>query len=188
MVPKTAAANFSHPLTMAIVDHVADAESSNKSTKPIGDNTNGNLVDATNLQLPPAIDSPMESNMAATSKLSEPNIPMIISSNVTVIKQTEDIKDAISYAPMTLTHNSQSIGLNGSTLTPTTTPFDESNEFLDFLANLTEANGDILSLYDNLGLEPTVVTTLPIPTEEELEKDMGKSFLATPSMLIVFDD
>ncbi|KAK8972964.1 hypothetical protein V6N11_031152 [Hibiscus sabdariffa] len=139
MVPKTVAANFSHPSTMAIVDHVADAESSNKSTKTIGDNTN-------------------------------------------------DTKDAISYAPMTLAHNSQSIGLNGSTLTPTTAPFDESNEFLDFLANPTEANGDIPSLYDNLGLESTAVTALPIPTEEELEKNMGKSFLGTPSMLIVFDN
>ncbi|KAL4302019.1 hypothetical protein GQ457_10G009570 [Hibiscus cannabinus] len=106
----------------------ADAESSNKSTKPIGDNTND--------------------------------------------------KDAISYAPMTLAHNAESIGLNGSTLTPTTAPFDEFNEFLDFLANPTEANGDIPSLYDNLGLESTVVTALPIPMEEELEKDIvGWAFL-----------
>ncbi|KAK8507011.1 hypothetical protein V6N13_024950 [Hibiscus sabdariffa] len=51
-----------------------------------------------------------------------------------------------------------------------------------------EANDDNPYLYDNLGLESTVVTALPIPTEEELEKDMGKSFLATSSMLIVFDE
>ncbi|KAK8526527.1 hypothetical protein V6N13_034455 [Hibiscus sabdariffa] len=128
----------------------------------------------------------------ATSKLPPTAVPKTAAanlshpSNVAIVGQ--DTKDAISSDPMTLAFKSQSIGLNGPTLTPTTGPFEESNEFLDFLAIQTEANDDNPYLYDNLGLESTVVTALPIPTEEELEKDMGKSFLATSSMLIVFDE
>ncbi|KAK8487991.1 hypothetical protein V6N11_075715 [Hibiscus sabdariffa] len=43
-------------------------------------------------------------------------------------------------------------------------------------------------LLDNVGLDAVTTTILPIPREGGLENDMGKSFLATSSMLIVFDD
>ncbi|KAK8494210.1 hypothetical protein V6N12_018689 [Hibiscus sabdariffa] len=43
-------------------------------------------------------------------------------------------------------------------------------------------------LLDNVGLDAVSTTILPIPREGGLENDMGKSFLATSFMLIVFDD
>ncbi|KAK8669989.1 hypothetical protein V6N13_104756 [Hibiscus sabdariffa] len=78
-----------------------------------------------------------------TSKLPPTAVPKTAAanlshpSNVAIVGQ--DTKDAISSDPMTLAFKSQSIGLNGPTLTPATGPFEESNEFMDFLAIQTEA-------------------------------------------------
>ncbi|KAK8501434.1 hypothetical protein V6N12_047019 [Hibiscus sabdariffa] len=194
-VSKLAVASSSHPPIIAAMQAAATSPYPPIMVSKINDvtsthppSTASNLAVATSTH-PPLMASKLA---AATSTLPPTMVPKTVAANFshpsTMAIVDHDTKDAISYAPMTLAHNSQSIGLNGSTLTPTTAPFDESNEFLDFLANPTEANGDIPSLYDNLGLESTAVTALPIPTEEELEKNMGKSFLGTPSMLIVFDN
>ncbi|KAK8999888.1 hypothetical protein V6N11_065380 [Hibiscus sabdariffa] len=138
IAPKLAAATSHHPPSMAT--KLADATSKLPPTA-VPKTAAANLSHPSNVAIVGQVaDEESSNNMTATSKLYETTMPIIISSNVMAVKQTE------------------------------------------------EANDDNPYLYDNLGLESTVVTALPIPTEEELEKDMGKSFLATSSMLIVFDE
>ncbi|KAK9043245.1 hypothetical protein V6N11_071592 [Hibiscus sabdariffa] len=72
-------------------------------------------------------------------------------------------------------------------MVPTTNSFGGSKGFIDFLANPTETTNDVPYLLDNMGLGAVTTTILPIPREGGLENDMGKSFLATSSMLFMFD-
>ncbi|KAK8501436.1 hypothetical protein V6N13_123955 [Hibiscus sabdariffa] len=55
-------------------------------------------------------------------------------------------------------------------------------------ANPNETTNDVPYLLDNMGLDVVTTTFLRIPREGGLENDMGKSFLATSYMLLVFDD
>ncbi|KAK8988341.1 hypothetical protein V6N11_061099 [Hibiscus sabdariffa] len=73
-------------------------------------------------------------------------------------------------------------------MVPTTNSFGGPEGFIDFLANPTETTTEVPYLLDNMGLDAATTTILPIPRDGGLEYDMGKSFLATSSMLFMFDD
>ncbi|KAK8479255.1 hypothetical protein V6N11_034817, partial [Hibiscus sabdariffa] len=76
----------------------------------------------------------------------------------------------------------------GSTMAPTTNSFGGPEGFIDFFANPIETPTEVPYLLDNMSLDDVTTTILPIPWEEGLENDMGKSFLATSSILFMFDD
>ncbi|KAK8697838.1 hypothetical protein V6N13_113973 [Hibiscus sabdariffa] len=96
--------------------------------------------------------------------------------------------DANINVPVVDVFDPQSTGPFGSTLVPTTKSFAGPKGFMDFLANPNETTNDVPYLLDNMGLDAVTTTFLPIPRQGGLENDMGKSFLATSSMLFVFDD
>ncbi|KAK8563259.1 hypothetical protein V6N13_007787 [Hibiscus sabdariffa] len=191
---------------------VTDAKSTNASTTPIVDNITGKMVAATDSKQAVATSShplreaivsnetyPMEPNLAAATIHFELKIANVHTPSVTTIKQTEGANGVLSKDPTNLVATNTNVPMIlpfkplatspfGPTMVPTTNPFGESYGFLEFLANPTETNNVAPYLYDNMGLEATTMTTLSIPIEGECENDMGKSFLATSSMLIVFDD
>ncbi|KAK8708480.1 hypothetical protein V6N13_059519 [Hibiscus sabdariffa] len=179
---------------------VTDAGSTNDTTIPIEDITIGNIV-----ARPPhetiinKITYPMESNLAAATMPFDLNITKFNSPGVMATKHTEGNNGVSSKDTTTLVATNTNVPIIralkpqvtnsfGPNVIPTTNPFDESDGFIEFLANPTESNNEVPYLYDNMGLVATTMTTLPIPIEDELENDMGKSFLAMSSMLIVFDD
>ncbi|KAK8656999.1 hypothetical protein V6N13_098933 [Hibiscus sabdariffa] len=179
---------------------IKNAGSTNDTTIPTEDITIGNIV-----ARPPhetiinKITYPMESNLAAATMLFDLNITKFNSPGVMATKHTEGNNGVSSKDTTTLVATNTNVPIIralkpqvtssfGPNVIPTTNPFDESDGFIEFLANPTESNNEVPYLYDNMGLVATTMTTLPIPTEDELENDMGKSFLATSSMLIVFND
>ncbi|KAK8544334.1 hypothetical protein V6N13_100563 [Hibiscus sabdariffa] len=114
----------------------------------------------------------MPNKVVDTDSTSVPTTPVDVKINVPVVAVFEP----------------QSTEPFGSTMVPTTNSFGGPGGFIDFLANPTETPTEVPYLLDNMGLDAVTTTILPIPREEGLENDMGKSFLATSSMLIMFDD
>ncbi|KAK8492157.1 hypothetical protein V6N11_004973 [Hibiscus sabdariffa] len=184
------------------LQYVANAESTNAPTNPVDATVSMGavieipLMDAT---------SPLGNILAMETKLAAATIspaPNVASANtphvegsmpnkVVVVDSTNAPTtpvDANINVPMVAVFEPQSIVLFGSTMVPTTTSFGGKEDFIDFLANPTETTNVVPYLLDNVGLDAVTTTILPIPCEGGLENDMGKSFLATSSTLIVFDD
>ncbi|KAK8661371.1 hypothetical protein V6N13_090976 [Hibiscus sabdariffa] len=145
---------------------VADAESTNAPINPV----------ATTVPMVVVIGTPF---LAATDPLG------------TIIAM--EPKLAAATAPIALTMavaNTPQVSIEpfGSTMVPTTNSFGGPEGFIDFLANPTETHTEVPYLLDNMGLDAVTTTILSIPREGGLENEMGKSFLATSSMLFMFDD
>ncbi|KAK8488346.1 hypothetical protein V6N11_037840 [Hibiscus sabdariffa] len=141
----------------------------------------------------------METKLAATTISPAPNVasantPHVAGGmpNKVVVADSTNAPttpvDANINVPMVVFFEPQSIVPFGSTMVPTTTSFGGKGDFIDFLANPIETTNVVPYLLDNVGLDAISTTILPIPREGGLENDMGKSFLATSFMLIVFDD
>ncbi|KAK8519646.1 hypothetical protein V6N13_104763 [Hibiscus sabdariffa] len=179
---------------------VTDAGSTNDTTIPTEDITIGNIVARPSHEtIINKITYPMESNLAAATMPFDLNITKFNSPSVMATKHTEGNNGVSSKDTTTLVATNTNVPIIralkpqvtssfGPNVMLTTNPFDESDGFIEFLANPIESNNEVPYLYDNMGLVATTMTTLPIPIEDELENDMGKSFLAMSSMLIVFDD
>ncbi|KAK8555694.1 hypothetical protein V6N13_025817 [Hibiscus sabdariffa] len=177
---------------------VANAESTNAPTNPVDATVSMGAV----IEIPPLMDatSPLGNILAMETKLAAATIspaPNVASANtphvegIVVVDSTNAPTtpvDANINVPMVAVFEPQSIVLFGSTMVPTTTSFGGKEDFIDFLANPTETTNVVPYLLDNVGLDAVTTTILPIPCEGGLENDMGKSFLATSSTLIVFDD
>ncbi|KAK8684239.1 hypothetical protein V6N13_040269 [Hibiscus sabdariffa] len=143
--------------------------------------------------------SAMEPKLAAATAPIEPNVPVanttqvagMIPIKVVAIDSTNaPTTPVVVYinVPVVAVFDSQSIEPFGSTMVPTKNSFGGPEGFIDFLANPTETTTEVPYLLDNMGLDAATTTILPIPREGRLEYDMGKSFLATSSMLFMFDD
>ncbi|KAK8562448.1 hypothetical protein V6N13_018958 [Hibiscus sabdariffa] len=151
------------------------------TTAPIGTiYAKDSKVDATTFSLPmheTIVNNnthPMDPKLAAATLVLEPKVANANTpfANGVLSKDPTTPVATNTNVPMILTLKSQSTSPFGSTMVPTTDSFGESEGFMDFLANPTETNNEVPYLFDNMGLEATTTTILPIPREGELENDM----------------
>ncbi|KAK8504481.1 hypothetical protein V6N11_034822 [Hibiscus sabdariffa] len=182
--------------------NVADAESTNVPINPVAATVPMAAVIGTPSLAstdPLGTITAMEPKMAAAAAPIAPtvavvNTPQVVGLMPNKVVDTDSTSvpttpvDVKINVPVVAVFEPQSTEPFGSTMVPTTNSFGGPGGFIDFLANPTETPTEVPYLLDNMGLDAVTTTILPIPREEGLENDMGKSFLATSSMLIMFDD
>ncbi|KAK9009170.1 hypothetical protein V6N11_035715 [Hibiscus sabdariffa] len=182
--------------------NVADAESTNVPITPVAATVPMDVVMGTLILAatdPLGTISAMEPKLVAATAPIEPNVPVANTTQVAgmiPIKVVATNSTNAATTPVDVNINvlvvavfdSQSTKPFGSTMVPTTNSFGGLEGFIDFLANLTETTTEVPYLLDNMSLDAATTTILPISREGGLEYDMGKSFLATSSMLFMFDD
>ncbi|KAK9030360.1 hypothetical protein V6N11_031787 [Hibiscus sabdariffa] len=95
--------------------------------------------------------------------------------------------DVTTTFPMGAILDSSTTETFGSTMVPTPINLGGPDGFIDFLNNPIETSTKVPYLLDNLGLDAAPINLLPLPREEGLDYELGKSFLATSTMLIMFD-
>ncbi|KAK9031949.1 hypothetical protein V6N11_056234 [Hibiscus sabdariffa] len=179
---------------------VADVESTNVPINPVAATVPMDAVMGTPVAIDPiGTISAMEPKLVAAIAPIEPNVPVANTTQVAgmipiKVVATDPINapttpvDVNINVPVVAVFDSKSTEPFGSTMVPTTNSFGGPEGFIDILANPTETTTEVPYLLDNMGLDAATTTILPIPREGGLEYDMGKSFLATSSMLFMFDD
>ncbi|KAK8660367.1 hypothetical protein V6N13_051293 [Hibiscus sabdariffa] len=183
-----------------ILSRVADVESTNVPINPVAATVPMDAVMGTPVAIDPiGTISAMEPKLVAAIAPIEPNVPVANTTQVAgmipiKVVATDPINapttpvDVNINVPVVAVFDSKSTEPFGSTMVPTTNSFGGPEGFIDILANPTETTTEVPYLLDNMGLDAATTTILPIPREGGLEYDMGKSFLATSSMLFMFDD
>ncbi|KAK8585400.1 hypothetical protein V6N13_076274 [Hibiscus sabdariffa] len=152
-----------------------------------------------------AADSKVDNTLVKDTKLAVATTPTgsnISTANVTLRAATGPLKgdasdpilpptshvDVNINIPTVAVGESQSIEPSGSTMVPTPTSFGGPEGFIDFMANSTKNPSEVPYLLDNVGLDADPTNILPIPREGGIDYELGKSFLATSSMLVMYDD
>ncbi|KAK8491133.1 hypothetical protein V6N12_055243 [Hibiscus sabdariffa] len=95
--------------------------------------------------------------------------------------------DVTTTVPMGAILDSSTTETFGSTMVPTPINLGGPEGFIDFLNNPIETSTEVPYLLDNVGLDAAPTNLLPLPREGGLDYELGKSFLATSTMLIMFD-
>ncbi|KAK8681074.1 hypothetical protein V6N13_053481 [Hibiscus sabdariffa] len=95
--------------------------------------------------------------------------------------------DVTTTVPMGAIPDSSTTETFGSTMVPTPINLGGPEGFIDFLNNPIETSTEVPYLLDNVGLDAAPTNLLPLPREGGLDYELGKSFLATSTMLIMFD-
>ncbi|KAK8513941.1 hypothetical protein V6N11_021539 [Hibiscus sabdariffa] len=95
--------------------------------------------------------------------------------------------DVTTTVPMGAILDSSTTETFGSTMVPTPINLGGPEGFIDFLHNPIETSTEVPYLLDNVGLDAAPTNLLPLPREGGLDYELGKSFLATSTMLIMFD-
>ncbi|KAK8681099.1 hypothetical protein V6N13_053506 [Hibiscus sabdariffa] len=184
---------------VAAAANIIDLVTPKAATGPIG-----TLV-STDTMLVVATDSKVDNTLVKDTKLAAataPNGSNISTANVTLRAATGPLKgdasdpilpptspvDVNISIPMVAVGESHSIEPFGSTMVPTPTSFGGPEGFIDFMANSTENPSEVPYLLDNVGLDADPKNIVPIPREGGIDYELGKSFLATSSMLVMYDD
>ncbi|KAK8694647.1 hypothetical protein V6N13_072194 [Hibiscus sabdariffa] len=95
--------------------------------------------------------------------------------------------DVTTSVPMGAILDSSTTETFSSTMVPTPINLGGPEGFIDFLNNPIETSTEVPYLLDNVGLDATPTNLLPLPREGGLDYELGKSFLATSTMLIMLD-
>ncbi|KAK8691031.1 hypothetical protein V6N13_074552 [Hibiscus sabdariffa] len=186
-------------LRVAAAANIIDSVTPKAATGPIG-----TLV-STDTMLVVATDSKVDNTLVKDTKLAAATAPTgsnISTTNVTLRAATGPLKgdasdpillptspvDVNINVPMVAVGESHSIEPFVSTMAPTPTSFGGPEGFIDFMANSTENPSEVPYLLDNVGLDDDPTNILPIPREGGIDYELGKSFLATSSMLVMYDD
>ncbi|KAK9046125.1 hypothetical protein V6N11_052025 [Hibiscus sabdariffa] len=184
---------------VAAAANIIDSVTPKAATGPIG-----TLV-STDTMLVVATDSKVDNTLVKDTKLAAATAPTgsnISTTNVTLRAATGPLKgdasdpillptspvDVNINVPMVAVGESHSIEPFVSTMAPTPTSFGGPEGFIDFMANSTENPSEVPYLLDNVGLDDDPTNILPIPREGGIDYELGKSFLATSSMLVMYDD
>ncbi|KAK9003738.1 hypothetical protein V6N11_084370 [Hibiscus sabdariffa] len=157
---------------------------------PLGDNSDmSTMIAAATKPTTVHIDSVKYAQMVAATELTGSNPPMIplkgdASDPIIVPTSLADVNTKV---PMGAILNSPTTEPFGSTLVPPLTNQKGPEGFIDFLSNPNETSTEVPYLLDNVGLDAAPTNLLPLPQEGVLDYDLGKSFLATSTMLVIFD-
>ncbi|KAK8690666.1 hypothetical protein V6N13_074197 [Hibiscus sabdariffa] len=146
---------------------------------PLGDNSDMSTMIAAATKPTVHINSVKYAQMATATELtSDASDPIIVPTS---------LADVNTKVPMGAILDSPTTEPFGSTLVPPPTNQERPEGFIDFLSNPNVTSTEVPYLLDNVGLDVALTNLLPLPQEEGLDYDLGKSFLATSTMLVMFD-